>query len=67
MTQAVPLVDLALSRRLQPVTPAVLETLETFFTSRASDTFHEVSPFAGASASALLNERASLRRAGAAD
>lgn len=109
MTQAVPLVDLALSRRLEraeahanrrfvesrarrvpelgagwidaggayalfdgvgspltqtfglgvfePVTPAVLETLETFFASRGSDTFHEVSPLADPSALALLNER----------
>ena len=109
MTQAVPLVDLALSRRLEraeahanrrfvesrarrvpelgagwidaggayalfdgvgspltqtfglgvfePVTSAVLETLETFFASRGSDTFHEVSPLADSSALTLLNER----------
>ena len=38
----------------EPVTPAVLETLETFFTSRGSDTLHEVSPLADSSALALL-------------
>lgn len=79
MTQAVPLVDLALSRRLEraeahancrfvespltqtfglgvfePVTSAVLETLETFFASRGSDTVHEVRPLADPSALALL-------------
>ena len=78
MTQAVPLVDLALSRRLEraeahanrrfvgspltqtfglgvfePVTPAVLETLETFVTSRGSDTVHEARPLAEPSALAL--------------
>lgn len=40
-----------------PVTPAMLEALETFLTSRGSDIFHEVSPLADPSAVALLNER----------
>lgn len=41
----------------EPVTPAVLEALETFFASRGSDSIHEVSPLADPSALALLNER----------
>ncbi len=41
----------------EPVTASVLETLETFFASRGSDVFHEVSPLADPSVLALLNER----------
>lgn len=41
----------------EPVTAAILETLEAFFTSRGSEIFHEVSPLADPSALALLNER----------
>ena len=41
----------------EPVTPAVLDTIEAFFGSRGADTFHEVSPLADPSALALLNER----------
>ncbi len=41
----------------EPVTPGILETLESFFATRGSDTIHEVSPLADPSALALLNER----------
>ena len=41
----------------EPVTDATLDTLETFFASRGSDTFHEVSPLADPSALTLLNAR----------
>ncbi len=41
----------------EPVTDTALDTLETFFASRGSDTFHEVSPLADPSALNLLNAR----------
>ena len=41
----------------EPVTDTALDTLETFFASRKSDTFHEVSPLADPSALTLLNAR----------
>ena len=41
----------------EPVTDTALDTLEAFFTSRGSDTFHEVSPLADPSALTLLNMR----------
>ena len=41
----------------EPVTDSALDTLETFFASRGSDTFHEVSPLADPSALTLLNAR----------
>ncbi len=41
----------------EPVTPSILDTLDTFFASRGSDSMHEVSPLADPSALALLNER----------
>ena len=41
----------------EPVTDTALDTLETFFASRGSDTFHEVSPLADPSALTVLNTR----------
>lgn len=41
----------------EPVTPWTLDALETFFTSRGADVFHEVSPLADPTTLALLNER----------
>lgn len=41
----------------EPVTPGTLDALESFFLSRGSDVFHEVSPLADPSAPALLNDR----------
>jgi GNAT superfamily N-acetyltransferase len=41
----------------EPVTPDALESIESFFLSRGSDAFNEVSPLADPSALALLNER----------
>ena len=41
----------------EPVTETALDTLETFFASRKSDTYHEVSPLADPSALTLLNAR----------
>lgn len=41
----------------EPMTPEILATLEHFFTTRGSDTFHEVSPLVDPSALALLSDR----------
>jgi hypothetical protein len=41
----------------EPPSPANLEELEEFFTSRGADVMHEVSPLAGISVLSLLNER----------
>lgn len=41
----------------EPVTGAVLDTFETFFASRRSDTFHEVSPLVDQSVLALFTDR----------
>ncbi|MEQ1909914.1 MAG: GNAT family N-acetyltransferase [Vicinamibacterales bacterium] len=41
----------------EPVTETALDTLETFFASRGSDTFHEVSPLADPSALTVLTTR----------
>jgi GNAT superfamily N-acetyltransferase len=40
-----------------PVTPAVLDALEEFFTSRGAPVFHEVSPLAGVEVFASLADR----------
>ena len=41
----------------QPATPGALETIEAFFRERGALVSHEVSPLAGVSLTALLNER----------
>jgi len=41
----------------QPVTSAALDEIEEFFTERGAPVFHEISPLADASLTALLNER----------
>lgn len=41
----------------EPVTPAVMDRVETFFRERGAPVFHEVSPLAEPATLALLNER----------
>src|SRR4051812_10466515 len=41
----------------EPVTAGTLDTLESFFTSRGSDVFHEISPLADPSTLSLLSAR----------
>lgn len=41
----------------EPLTPWTLDALESFFTSRGSDVFHEVSPLADPGTLTLLNDR----------
>ena len=41
----------------QPLTPATLDAIESFFRERGAPVFHEVSPFAGVETLAMLCER----------